>query len=339
MEAAGAQCFAVFKLLQVDSVYLFSLVLEIAQGINVIIVLSWLRYQRRKAARSMEGSAHALVLPIYEWLLLAVIAADLFETTVNTTCGFWGRDDSDPFVCAIMHGAGCRGQRTRRLLRKRCRPRASRPPLPAPPNLEGLSWGGQHVVLEGIGFFLLSQGAGTRATRRVAIVASVWGLITSVWQAIVWQLPSGPTDLALTLLYEAVVFGFYATCALLPSSVFFRRPSFRLYAAYWCIYRAFNFATFLLFYNDRLFGFCVGMFNQAVLFMALQPFLVYHVFKRDSQYWQGVVSGSVASTDLVQPLLGNQWGKDSVMAIHSGLDSASQNRVRILNFGFLSLGV
>lgn len=221
----------------------------------------------------------------------------------------------------------------------RCEKRAAAARLPdSRPHRPGVAWGGHHIILEGIGFFLLSQGAGTRATRRVAIAASIWGLITAVWQTIIWQLPAGKTVIALRVLYEAVVFGFYATWALLPSSVLFRRPSFRVYAAYWCSVRTLNVIAFVMLYNDRLFGHCVGMFNDAVLFVALQPFLVYYVFKRDSQYWQGIVSGSAASTDLVQPLLGNQWGKDSVMAINSGLDSASQNRVRILNFGFLSLG-
>lgn len=298
-------CSSFLSSIQVEQADLFGFTFGVLNMVITLVLLAWLRRSRRKALAGSALAAHTLVLPIYLWMMYGVATADAFHGAVYLTCGFWDSSGATPVVCSVLRGC---------------------------------AWGAHHFVLEGIAFFLLHQGAGTRVVSRSARLALLWAVATTAIQTAAFLVTSNDLYLGLVLGYEVLLFAFYVVCWLLPGRYLFRRPALAGYAAYWCLVRAVNAASYIMIDQATEGGSCILAANTVILFTLVQPFVVYRAFVRDSQYWQGIVPASAVRSDIVQPLLGNQWGPASVAAMNDGLDEMHANRVHIINFGFLSLG-
>lgn len=105
MDEVGLVCFDIYRKLDVGGTNLFSFIFGIGQTLVLVLVLVWLRHKRKQVKQGREGSVQALVLPIYEWLLVAVALGDVFQSIVDIACGFWDTTEADPLGCAILHGA------------------------------------------------------------------------------------------------------------------------------------------------------------------------------------------------------------------------------------------
>jgi serine/threonine protein kinase len=162
-----------------------------------------------------SSSIQWLVLPIYIRFMYCFFAVYGLASSVNLLCGGQIMAQTNPWQVSLFNG---------------------------------LAWGANHSLVDGLTFFLMHVGAGWGAVWRAVKMAAAWGLITAVtvffmfWSAGNW----------VVLIWNGVQFAFYFTVAVSPVSFIFQRPALRVYAIYNCVLRGFKVVwcfVFLLIYT------------------------------------------------------------------------------------------
>ncbi|KJE94268.1 hypothetical protein CAOG_04937 [Capsaspora owczarzaki ATCC 30864] len=255
MSTADGFCHTLITWAPIGKIGLLSFVFAIIQFVTILVIVFWLHQQSRLALKGDSVAAARLILPFYMATLYAFAFADLFQGSISIGLSI-EIDGPNAVPASILYGAG---------------------------------WGFYHIVLDGIAFFLMQQGGGTRAVIRACIAAVIWGgVITTTVHTFAYYLGETPLSLGLQLGWEFVTIVFYLVMALAPLSHVFRRPALFVYSVFWICERSMYVIAILLEYFEIDAGDCLSMFVLWVLFGCVKPLVVYRTLLHDSEYWQGL---------------------------------------------------
>ena len=217
----------------------------------------------------------------------------------------------------------------------------------------GLRWGIFHFTFEGLTFFMMQKGAGTRAFVRALKWSTMLGvcLFVIVSAAELAQIaPDGSSDYVLgQWLYlgiRAALVMFYVAVRFAPSTWFFRRPACRNYASLQLLWRASTLSSSVLELLRIDFGWCLYAAVNYLIFAGIAPLAFYAALREDSQFWRGHAKGesshkrgSGGHSNLNLPLAGRLSLTESTAShLAETLDTIqAQNGVQLLNFAFLNM--
>lgn len=238
-----------------NKISMFRIIMATIEAVSCVGLLVYLLRARRRARRSScdgQTDADRVIFPQYFYVLYFYAFACAFQAGVNIGV---------PFV----------------------------PHKVVYISLFAVGYGLSHMVFEGISFMLCCNGVGQRATVNSTQLALLWGVVTTVMQAVIMHCWGTIVALVASSSWNGLVLVYYASLWLVPSRVLFRRPALVRYAAFWFVCRLVAaVAEVLIFYKSNL-GYCVQILSSPGILSAVLPYVVYVALLSDSKYWQGTL--------------------------------------------------
>lgn len=160
----------------------------------------------------------------------------------------------------------------------------------------------QHGVSEGIAFMLMENGVGKYAAKRVLRRVVFWIMLTfTIFTFLFWKGGYGHYAIeTCALLFDSVIFLFYAILWCAPNERVYRRPAAIIYSSLMATFR------FVVIFIDVLtyipayaeYSNCGYLFTWLVIFPLTQPYVCYHTLLEDSRWWQGILKSLSFDCDL-----------------------------------------
>lgn len=197
-------CYSLFQRPRVGAISLSMLVFAVLQLLLSLLILAWLRRQRRLAGAGERAAGQRLVLPVYIQILVALALCNACTGAAMALLPLHVADDSTPwYTCLVM----------------------------------ALAWGGYHWTLEGLAYLLIQRGAGSLAQSRANRFGLTAAAFTAICVFVFYRWGATTYGVVALSFWNVVLASFYGAVWLLPASVLYRRPAAYSYARFFFVVR------------------------------------------------------------------------------------------------------